>query len=342
MESSYLKALKCEPVDHIPVWFMRQAGRYMKDFRDMRQKYSFLELIHTPELAAEVTMQPIHTFGMDAAIIFSDILVLADAFDLDFTYVDKLGPKMGRKLACSKDLHKISLDSIDEKLSYVYEAIKCTKEKLKKFNTPLIGFCGAPFTLASYCVGEDFNGDDKKAIKWFTKHQTFMHEVLEFICQASIRYLKGQVRAGANALQIFESWNSWLSWTSSKELSVHYIKKIIEGVKCEFKDIPITVFGTANSIFYPQFIDSGTNGISFDAKIEISEARKNIPKNIAVQGNLDSYYLFADKKMLLKEVDRILSSMEGKKGFIFNLGHGVMPETSEELVRCVVDRVRSY
>lgn len=341
MESAYLKALKCEPVDHIPVWFMRQAGRYMKDFRNLREKYSFLELVHTPELAAEVTMQPIRSFGMDAAIIFSDILVLADAFDLDFTYVDKLGPKMGKKLSCTEDLRRISLEAVEEKLDYVFAAIKCAKQQLKHYRTPLIGFCGAPFTLASYCVGEEFHGDDKKALKWFTSHQPFMHEVLEFITQASIKYLKGQIRAGADALQIFESWNSWLSWTSSRHFSVHYINKIIQGVKSEYKEIPITVFGTANSSFYTQFSDSQADAISFDAKINLSEARAKLPSNMAVQGNLDSYFLFADKRALLQEVDRILLSMQGQKGFIFNLGHGVMPETSEEIVRCVVERVQT-
>jgi len=341
VKSTYLQALKCESVDHTPVWFMRQAGRYMKDFRKMRETYTFMDLVRTPELAAEVTMQPIRSFGMDAAIIFSDILVLADAFNLDFTYIDKLGPQIGKKLTVSKDILDIPLDAIEEKLAYVFQAIKCTKEQLKEYHTPLIGFAAAPFTLASYVIGEDFKGDDKKMIKWCMSHIDFVHEALEFISEATIRYLKAQVKAGVDALQIFESWNSYLSWKLSEEFSAPYIKKIIKAVK-ETCNVPITIFGTANSNYYSQLLNSGTNAISFDAKINIAEARKNIPKNIAVQGNLDSFFLFRDRKTLMNEVDRILLSMQDHQGFIFNLGHGVMPETPEDAIKSVIDRVHCF
>lgn len=341
MQSTFLKAIKCQPVDHIPVWFMRQAGRYMQEFRTLREKYTFMELIRTPELAAEVTMQPIRTFGFDAAIQFCDILVMADAFDLGFTYVDKQGPVIGRKLKCSEDLLNISLDSVQERLQYVFEGIRCTKHQLKPHQTPLIGFAGAPFTIAQYLVGEEFKKDEKKTVAWCLTHGDFMHEVLELITQATILYLKGQVQAGVDALQIFESWNSALSWTTSKELSAYYIKKIIHAVKAEY-DIPIALFGTANSNFYSQHLDSGMDVISFDAKIDLSKAREQIPKHIALQGNLDAHFLLGPKAALVNEVDRILNSMQGENGFIFNLGHGILPETPEENVRLVVDRIHSH
>jgi len=339
MNSAYLKATRGNNSSHVPIWFMRQAGRYMSSFQKLRQKYSFLELIHTPELAAEVTMQPIDAFGFDAAIIFSDILVMADLYDLDLSYIEGQGPRIGKRVYDANALKTVTGDDIEAKLGYVTSAIRCTKELLAPSKTPLIGFCGAPFTVASYMVGEDFRGDGKKTIKWCMRNQEALHGILEKLADASIEYLKAQVKAGADALQIFESWNSYLSWKGSEEFSVQYIKRIIDGVKATC-DVPITVFGTANSNYFSQLVTTDADVIAFDSKIDLHCVQKSMPAHIGIQGNLDPHFLFGSKAKLIDEVDRILDAMEGRSNFIFNLGHGVLPETPEAMVALVVDRVK--
>jgi uroporphyrinogen decarboxylase len=340
MTYTYVQAARGHKTSHVPIWFMRQAGRYMQSFRKIREKYSFLQLVRTPELAAEVTLQPIRAYGFDAAILFSDILVMADVFDLDLSYIEGTGPRIGKRICHKGDLQPLSPHVVNEKLSYVMQAITCTKEQLKPLHTPLIGFCGAPFTVASYMLG-DSQGDAKKTIKWCMRHQELLHEVLAILSDASIVYLKAQAAAGVDALQIFESWNSWLSWTGAEEFSTRYIQRIIREVKGEY-DIPITVFGTANSNFYPQLISSGADVIGFDSKIDLGSIKETIPQRIGIQGNLDPHFFFGSKAQLLAEVDRILSSMSDRNAFIFNLGHGILPETPEDMVKLVVDRVKGY
>lgn len=341
MESNYLKAARCKSVNKIPIWMMRQAGRYMESFRNLRKKYGFLELVRTPELAAEVTMQPIDAFHFDAAIIFSDILVLADALGCGFTYIDNVGPKIEKRILNMHDLNQLTVNGIEANLHYVFEAIRLAKQRLRPKGIPLIGFSGAPFTLASYMMGEAGKGDMKKSMNWYFQNIEFVERTLEVLTEASIRYLRGQILAGADSIQIFESWNDVLPHSLVEKFSIRHIKKITDALTAEF-DIPIAIFGTANSVFYPLLGKAGVNIISFDSKIDLIQARQSLPSNIAIQGNLDSNFLFSPKKILLEEVHRILDSMKGRQGFIFNLGHGVLQHTPEENVQLVVDCVHSY
>lgn len=334
--SRYLKAARCESVDRPPIWMMRQAGRYMKSYQAIRSKYSMLEVMKTPELACEVTLQPIKAFGMDAAIIFSDILTVPDALGLGLDFPDGKGPVIAKPITTVKEVESLDIDAITEKLDYVKKAIKLSKKEL---NCPLIGFAGAPFTLASYIVGDGKGHDLSKFMSFAFANKPILLALLDKLSLASAHHLNLQIKAGVDAIQIFDSWSSVLSWGYFQELALPYLKKVISLLHNP-KKVPITVFGTGHSVFYPLLQDIGANVISLDSKIDMAIARKEIRPDMAVQGNLDPYFLLAPKKELTLQVKKLLKSMEGKQGFIFNLGHGVLPTVPEENVKLVVDLVK--
>lgn len=311
----------------------------MKAFRTLRTRYSFIEILKNPELAVEVTMQPIEAFGMDAAIIFSDILVVADALGCTLEYQDQMGPKLHNRLHNMSDLGRLTHDAFEENISPLIQAIGFAKEALKKTGTPLIGFAAAPFTLASYMVGEEGKHDPQKFFSLYFKDTAFVDKVLDVLTEVTIRYLRAQVKAGIDAIQIFDSWIDVLPWPLVEKLSVNYVKRIVKEMQ-EF-NLPITVFGTAMSVFYPLYASTGVQVISLDSRIDLAHARQHIPSHIAIQGNLNPYFLLASKKELKEEVLRLLTAMEGRNGYIFNLGHGVPPMVDEDNVKFVVDLVHN-
>ncbi len=334
--SLYLKAARAEAVDRPPVWLMRQAGRYMKSYQAIRKKYTMLEVMRNPELATEVTLQPIKAFGMDAAIIFSDILTVPDALGLELDFPEGQGPVFGHTIKTLKDVENLNPSLISEKLDYVAKAIKLTKKNLDR---PLIGFAGAPFTLASYMVGDGKGHDLTKFMSFAFSNKPILLALLEKLAEASANHLNLQIKAGVDAIQIFDSWSSVLSWGYFQELALPYLKKTISLLQNP-KKVPITVFGTGHSVFYPLLQDIGANVISLDSKIDMAIARKEIRPDMAVQGNLDPYFLLAPKKELTLQVKKLLKSMKGQPGFIFNLGHGVLPTVPEENVKLLVSLVQ--
>jgi uroporphyrinogen decarboxylase len=338
-ESIYIKSTKCEEVDRIPIWLMRQAGRSMKVYRDLREKYSMMQILKTPELACEVTLQPIKAFGMDAAIIFSDILVIPDALGLGLEFHDSQGPLITRPIRTQADVNQLDISLVPGCAHYVMEAIKMVKEELRLKRIPLIGFAGSPFTLASYVMGG--RQDLKAFIPIVFNNIQMMHSLLDQLTLATVRYLNAQIQAGVDAIQIFDSWSNVLSWSSFQELSLPYLHKVISQLVNPHQ-IPITVFGTSYSNFYPLLQEIGANVISLDSRVDIGIARKMIRPDIALQGNLDPYFLLAPKDILKQQALSILTSMKGSKGFIFNLGHGVLPGVQEDHIKLLVDLVQHF
>lgn len=337
--SLYIQAATCQNhTPRTPVWMMRQAGRYLESYQKFRRNYRFLDMIKTPDIAAAITLQPIEQFGFDAAILFSDILVTAEAMGAELQFIEKIGPKFTHPLRRKVDIKNLSTTDIDEKLSYVYQAIKQTKTLLEPFKTPLIGFAGAPFTVASYMIEGQSSPDLKNVKQYAFQNPDLMHLMLEKLTTVTITYLNSQIAAGVDALQLFDSWANALSWEDFNEFCFPYIKKIIEALQPT--DIPITVFCRGSSVFYPLLAKTGANVVGLDWNCDLDTVRQTITPPIALQGNLDPYLLYAPETVLKKRVQDIIQARKDDPGFIFNLGHGIMPDMSPDAVRLVVETIR--
>lgn len=333
--SLFLKALKCQNNERPPIWLMRQAGRYMPEYRELRKKYSFLDMCHDPELIAKTTKLPIESFGMDAAILFSDILVIPEAFGVGLSFEEQKGPIIHRPLKEKRDVEALPDFKAKELLSYVAAGIK---ETLKDLNVPLIGFAGAPFTVASYMIEGGSRSDLKKTKQWMMRDSSSFHLLLDKIANVTIDYLNMQTEAGVSAVQLFDSWANVLSFDHFKEFSLAYMKKILAGIK---KEIPAILFCRGSSCFAGELSKLVPAGISVDWQLNINDLRKFVPPNIALQGNLDPDILYASKDVIIKETNKILKSMKGDKGFIFNLGHGIKPDMLPESVKILVETVKN-
>lgn len=332
----FLKALHCQNSQRAPVWLMRQAGRYMPEYQALRSKYSFLEMCHHPELIAEVTQMPLKAFGVDAAILFSDILVIPEALDIGLRFEDKVGPVIERPIRSKEDIAKLPTSSLTEKLSFVAEGIQ---QLVPHLNVPLIGFCGGPFTVASYMIEGGSSRDLKKTKQWMIRNPESFHQLLTLIADHSIDYLNMQIAAGVDALQIFDSWAYFLDYPRFHEFSLAYLQRILKGLK---EKIPVIIFCRGSSVFASDIAQINPAGISVDWQADLRKIRAEVPPTIALQGNLDPDILYASPPVIQKEVKRILHNMKGDPGFIFNLGHGILPDIPYESVRCLVDTVKNY
>lgn len=335
--SPFMKACRLEKTSHTPVWLMRQAGRYMKEFREIRSRVSLLELCKTPELACEVTVHAQETLGVDAAIIFSDILVPLDALGVGLDYVKGEGPVIARPLREERQLEQLPELDAAESLSYVLEAIRQTRAALKP-NIPLIGFAACPFTLASYLIegGSSRNYENAKTMMY--SRPDMWERLMEKLVKLSVDYLNAQVDAGAQALQVFDSWMGCLSIADYQKFALPYSRKLIAGLN---KRVPVIHFGTGNSTLLDSMKSAGSDVIGLDWRVDLAKKWDELGA-VAVQGNLDPCVLFADKAYLKDEVLRILKSVEGRPGHIFNLGHGVLPQTNVENVKYLVELVHEF
>jgi len=338
--SLYLKATRCEVTERPPVWMMRQAGRYMPEYRALRDKYGFWQMVRTPKLACEVTLQPIDAWGMDAAILFSDILVVADALGASVRFVEKQGPIIDKVIRNTEALNQLGDTNMNEPLRYVAEAIRLLVPELEKRKTPLIGFAGAPFTVACYMVEGKSSSDLKTVKQLIGRNPEVMHALLNVLTEATISYLKLQIDAGVNALQLFDTWATHLSWNDFETFSLPYIKRIAEGLQSYWKG-PLTVFCKGSSVFYPLLERLPVQALSIDWNISLPLLRNKIRPNLALQGNLDPYVLYAEPEILTQKVNTLLNDMAPYKGYIFNLGHGIMPDMNPESIKRVVDLVKS-
>ena len=335
MNDRFLKACRREPVDCTPVWFMRQAGRYMAEYRALRAKHSILELCKTPELAAQVTLQPIDRFPLDAAIIFADILLPLEPMGLSLEFAEGEGPVIHNPVRSQADVERLKVIDGGE-LEYVAEAIRQARRALNG-RVPLIGFAGAPFTLASYAIE---GGSSRNYL--LTKQLMYCepkawHQLMDKFARVITGYLRRQIKAGAQAIQLFDSWVGCLSVGDYVEYVLPHVQLIFEGLKRE--GVPMIHFGTGTSAMLRQMRDAGGDVIGVDWRIHLDEAWATVGHDVAIQGNLDPLTLFAPLHEIERRVADILRRAGGRPGHIFNLGHGILPTTPIEHVAATIDMV---
>lgn len=337
MTSPFLNALNCRNTGRPPVWLMRQAGRYMPEYREMRGKYAFLEMCHRPEIAAQVTLLPIKRFGFDAAILFSDILMVPEALGLGLQFHEGQGPVFERPLETEQDIMALPRFDAKDSLGFVAQAIRLLQKELK---VPLIGFCGAPFTVASYMIQGRSSHDLKKTKQWMLRNPASFHRLLDLLADLSADYLNLQIEAGADALQLFDSWANYLDAAHFRECSLQYLKKILS--KLTDPSIPVILFCRGASVFLDDLLEAESQAISLDWNIDLSKARSRVPAHVALQGNLDPDILYAPSQVIVKETLKLLKAMHNDPGYIFNLGHGIKPDIPVESVQTLVETIQSY
>jgi uroporphyrinogen decarboxylase len=333
-DSPFMRACRREQVPYTPVWLMRQAGRYMKEYRDVRAKYSFLEMCKQPEVASEVTVYAAHRLGVDAAIIFADILLIIEPMGLELEFARGEGPVIHNPVRSAADVDRVREVEDVSSLDYVYEAIRITRRELRP-NIPLIGFCGAPFTLASYiCEG----GGSKNYIN--TKRLMYTdagawHALMSRIARALSQYLNAQIEAGAQAVQIFDSWVGALSPDDYREYVLPHTREVIKGVT---PGVPVIHFGTGTATLLELQKEAGGDVIGLDWRVRLDEAWARLG-DVAVQGNFDSIALFTNPEVVRRRAGDVLEQAANRPGHIFNLGHGILPETPVENVVALVEAV---
>lgn len=335
MNDRFLKACRREPVDCTPVWFMRQAGRYMREYQAVRQKHSILEVCKTPDLAAQVTLQPIERFPLDAAIIFADILLPLEPMGLTLEFVESEGPVIRNPVRDRAAVERLRVIDGDE-LNYVGEAIRVACRALAG-RVPLIGFAGAPFTLASYAIEGGGSRHYIRTKQFMYREPEAWHRLMDKLARVVTGYLRRQIRAGAQAVQLFDSWVGCLSPADYAEYVQPHVQLIFEGLKRE--QAPLIHFGTGTASLLRLMRQAGGDVIGVDWRVRLDEAWAVIGHDVAIQGNLDPVALFAPLHEQERRVDEILRRAEGRPGHIFNLGHGILPQTPVESVAAVVDLV---
>ncbi|MGV6944989.1 uroporphyrinogen decarboxylase [Sphingobacterium kyonggiense] len=333
-----IRAALSQPTERPPVWMMRQAGRFMKEYWEIKNKYSFLEMCKTPEIAADVTMLPIDLLGVDAAILFSDILVTAEAMGGDLSFEQGVGPRFANPVRNLKDAENLSVDCLD-KLQYVGDAIQVIQQRLDG-KVPLIGFAGAPFTILSYLVEGGSSKDFKLTKTLLNNEPELAHYILQKIADVTIAYLNMQIEAGVNALQLFDSWALALSWNDYQEFAHKYNKYIIENLNRQ--NVPVISFCKGSSVFAPLMAETNPDVVSVDWNADLLNIKKSLPKGMAVQGNLDPFVLYADKAVIKKKILELFERMRGEEGFIFNLGHGIMPDIPFDNVKYAVEVIKDF
>ncbi len=335
MNDRFLRACRREPVDRTPVWFMRQAGRYMAEYQAIRKKHSILEVCKTPELAAEVTLQPIERFPLDAAIIFADILLPLDAMGLQLEFIESKGPVFHKPVRVENDIQQlIPVDG--ESFAYAGEAIRLARQALAD-RVPLIGFAGAPFTLASYAIEGGSSRDYMRTKDMMFARPDLWHTLLTKLSNAVIEYLNVQIRAGAQAIQLFDSWVGCLSPDDYEEYVLPHTQRIFSAL--ESKGIPKIYFGTGTATLLPLMRKAGCDVMGLDWRVRLDEAWATIGYDLAVQGNLDPLILAAPLPEIKRRVQRILAQANGRAGHIFNLGHGILPHIPVESVDATIEYV---
>ncbi|HVM47109.1 MAG TPA: uroporphyrinogen decarboxylase [Candidatus Acidoferrum sp.] len=334
----FLKACHCRPADRPPVWLMRQAGRALPEYRALKQKHSFLELVQTPELAAEVTLQPVRRFGFDAAILFSDILVVAEGLGQPYRFREEGGIEMEFLLKSEKDVERLEVDAVSERLQYVTEALPLIKSALAG-QTALIGFAGSPWTLANYMLEGGGVRDYTKAKALFHSERRLFERLMEKLTRAVSAFLRAQIDAGADAVQIFDSLGGVLSDGEFAGASACWMKQIIESLGGK---APVIVFSRGTHGNWAELAGLGAQVLGVDWNVRLAEVAARLPAGVAVQGNLDPFLLTTSPEAVVADTRRILREMAGRLGHIFNLGHGVPPNAALGCIESLVRAVREF
>ena len=333
----FLRACRRQDVERTPVWMMRQAGRYLPQYRAVRDKADFLTMCKTPELAAEVTIQPVDIVGVDAAIIFSDILVIPEAMGMKFEMIESKGPVFNHPLRNEEDVKLLKKIDPSKDLKYVLDAVSLTKKELNG-RVPLIGFCGSPWTLLTYMVEGKGSKNFSFVKKLIYNNPKLAHEVLGKLADAAADYLSAKIEAGADAVQIFDTWGGALSQNDYDEFSLKYIEEIISQIKR--KDEPVIVFSKGVHYKPENIAAAGADVIGLDWTMDLDEVRSKVGDRVALQGNLDPTVLYAPEEKIKEEVVRVLKSYGKGNGHIFNLGHGILPDVDPEKAKAMINFVK--
>ncbi|RBW48170.1 uroporphyrinogen decarboxylase [Marinobacter sp. F3R11] len=337
----FLRALMRQPVDRTPVWMMRQAGRYLPEYRATREKAGdFLSLCKNTPLACEVTLQPLERFPLDAAILFSDILTVPDALGLGLYFETGEGPKFRHTIRSKADVDALPKINAETDLDYVMNAVSTIRSALNG-RVPLIGFSGSPWTLATYMVEGGSSKDFREAKKLMYGQPEVMHSLLDRLADAVIDYLNGQIRAGAQAVQIFDTWGGVLSSWAYEEFSLRYMKKIVDNLirENDGRYIPVILFTKNGGQWLESIADSGADAVGLDWTTDIGNARSRVGDRVALQGNMDPTMLYAPPERIRQEVGDILRRYGSGSGHIFNLGHGITPDVDPEHARAFIEAV---
>lgn len=339
---TFLRALLREPVEYTPVWMMRQAGRYLPEYRATRgQAGDFMSLCMNAELACEVTLQPLERYPLDAAILFSDILTIPDAMGQGLYFETGEGPKFKKVIRSMADVEALPIPDPEADLGYVMNAVRTIRRELNG-RVPLIGFSGSPWTLATYMVEGGSSRDFRTTKAMAYDQPEMMHALLDKLAQSVTSYLNGQIQAGAQAVQIFDTWGGALSAAGYQEFSLRYMQRIVDGLIKEHdgRKVPCILFTKNGGLWLESIANSGCQAVGLDWTIEMGEARRRIGDKVALQGNMDPTMLYASPKRIREEVSRILASYGKGTGHVFNLGHGITPEVDPAHAGAFIESVR--
>jgi len=337
----FLRALLREPVDRTPLWMMRQAGRYLPEYREIRAEAgSFMNLCTNPELACEVTLQPLRRYAMDAAILFSDILTVPDALGLGLYFSEGEGPRFERPISTAAEINALDPARAASELGYVMDAVSLIRKELKG-SIPLIGFAGSPWTLATYMVEGGSSKDFAKVKSLAFNEPELMHQLLSKLATSVAAYLSEQIRSGAQAVQIFDTWGGALSHNAYREFSLRYMTEIIEQLprEADGRKVPVIVFTKGGGQWLEAIADCGADAVGLDWTTDIGAARERVGDRVCLQGNMDPTLLNASPERIREEVAQILTSFGEGSGHVFNLGHGITPGINPDHVAAMVDAV---
>ncbi len=339
--SLLMRALSRQPVERTPLWIMRQAGRYLPEYRKVRARAgSFLNLCKNPELCCEVALQPLRRYPLDAAILFSDILTIPDAMGLGLHFVEGEGPRFHDPLRHEEDIRHLASQGIMDELKYVFDAVRLIRHAMPA-NLPLIGFSGSPWTLGCYMVEGGGSRDFNRILTLIYKDPQLAHFLLNKLAVVVAEYLIEQIKAGVNVLMIFDTWGGLLNKANYVEFSLQYVKQIIARVKADYPDVPIIFFTKGGGQYLVEMADSGCDALSIDWTTDLKTARALVGDKVALQGNLDPSVLLTNHEVIHEQVGKVLESFGHGSGHVFNLGHGITPNVPPEHVQDMIDAVHA-
>jgi len=338
----FLRALFKQPVERTPVWMMRQAGRYLPEYREVRAKAgNFMQLCTNPELACEVTLQPIDRFGFDAAILFSDILTIPDAMGLGLSFAEGEGPQFAHPVRSAADVANLPIPDPETELRYVMDAVRLIKTNLHD-RVPLIGFSGSPWTLATYMVEGKSSKSFQKVKSMMFEQPQLMHQMLDKLAQSVASYLNAQIAAGADAVMVFDTWGGMLSHADYMEFSLRYAQRVRQllHTQRDGQSIPTILFTKGGGLWLEAMAETGYDALGLDWQTDIGNARARVGDKVALQGNMDPITLYAQPDVIREKVGQVLQSFGQGSGHVFNLGHGILPDINPEHVKAMVDAVK--
>ncbi|MBU2569351.1 MAG: uroporphyrinogen decarboxylase [Gammaproteobacteria bacterium] len=341
---TFLRAILKQPVERTPVWMMRQAGRYLPEYRKIREQAgSFMNLCTNPELACEVTLQPLDRYAFDAAILFSDILTIPDAMGLGLSFAEGEGPRFSNPIRSVADVDKLPIPDPEQELRYVIDAVRLIRTSLQG-RVPLIGFSGSPWTLATYMVEGGSSKSFQKIKSMMYEQPSVVHRMLEKLAKSVALYLNAQIAAGAQAVMLFDTWGGMLTSEDYLEFSLHYAKLVREQLQTEAdgRRVPTILFTKGGGLWLEAMVDSGYDALGLDWQTDIGLARTRVGDKVALQGNMDPVSLYANPDVIRAKVQNVLERYGRGSGHVFNLGHGILPDINPEHVKAMVDAVHEF